>query len=173
MADDERDFANFVSSRYATLVRSAVLLGCSTTDAEDQVQEALTSCLRHWRRVAAADSPDAYVYRVLANKVLRSRRRFWRGEVPTERLPERAFAADHAHDVAVAQVVRSALGRLSPEQRAVIVLRFFSDLSEAETATALGVASGTVKSRTSRALARLAQDPHFSDITAAVPREAP
>lgn len=152
------DFEAYVAARRPALVRSAVLLGCGVDDAEDLVQVALTRCLRHWRKVSAADRPDAYIHRVLIN-VLRDRRaRAWNGEVPTDRLPEMASDFDPTSGLAV----RAALAALAKEHREVLVLRFYADLSERDTARALGIAPGTVKSRTARALAALSLDQNIA-----------
>ncbi|GAB2973012.1 SigE family RNA polymerase sigma factor [Nocardioides montaniterrae] len=147
------EFSSYVAARRARLVRTAVLLGCPRADAEDVVQSALLKCYRSWRRVARADSPDAYVHRVLVNTLADARARRWNGELPSHSLPEsRAGDPDWTDGIAV----RRALAELRPVDREVLVLRFYADLSERDTADALGVAPGTVKSRTSRALAALA-----------------
>lgn len=148
------DFTTYVARRRTRLVRTAVLLGCPQPDAEDVVQAALLKCYRSWRRVARADRPDAYVHRVLVTTLADARARRWVGEQPTEELPEPLDTADP--DWASGIAVRRALAALSPEHREVLVLRFYADLSERDAAAALGVAPGTVKSRTSRALAALA-----------------
>lgn len=147
------DFTAYVADRRPRLVRTVVLLGCPAADAEDVVQTALLKCFRSWRRVAAADRPDAYVHRVLVTTLYDARQRRWNGELPTATLPD-----GPAEDLAWAEgiAVRRALAALSVEHREVLVLRFWADLSERDTAAALGVAPGTVKSRTSRALAALA-----------------
>ena len=148
------DFSAYVARRRPALVRTAVLLGCPRVDAEDIVQSALLKCYRSWRRVSRADSPDAYVHRVLVTTLLDARARRWNGELPTEVLPEQESREDPAWVGGIA--VRRALLAMSREHRVVLVLRFFADLSERDTAAALGVAPGTVKSRTARALKALA-----------------
>lgn len=149
------DFTTYVAERRARLVRTTVLLGCPRADAEDVVQAALLKCYRSWRRVARADHPDAYVHRVLVTTLADVRARRWNGELPTEALPDHPTNTD-AETWAGGVAVRRALADLSLEHREVLVLRFFADLSERDTAAALGIAAGTVKSRTSRALAALA-----------------
>jgi RNA polymerase sigma-70 factor (sigma-E family) len=146
------DFTEYVAARRTVLVRSAVLLGCPQPDAEDVVQTALLRCYRSWRRVQRADHPDAYVYRVLVNTLHDTRSRRWQGERPTADLP------DHPHetDLATGLAVRRALAAMSAEHREVLVLRYYADLSEADTAAVLDLPRGTVKSRTARALAALA-----------------
>jgi RNA polymerase sigma-70 factor (sigma-E family) len=148
-------FHDFVAARRASLFRAAVLLGFPLQDAEDLVQSTLTKALRSWRAVQRADHPDAYVYRILINTAHDQRKRHWRGEIPTAALPERHERAS-GHTTGIA--VRRALAAMSKDHREVLVLRYFLDLSERDTAEALGVAPGTVKSRTARALALLAAD---------------
>lgn len=162
---DDAEFDDFVAARWQRLVRAAVLLGCSSHEAEDVVQTALTRCLVTWSRVRRADDRDAYVYRVLVNTFTDSRRRLWRGEQPTEHLPERADDRDDdpTRDVLVRDSVDRALARLTADQRAAVVLRYYAHLSEVQMASVLGVAPGTVKSRLSRALAALALDPDLAD----------
>lgn len=152
------DFEAYVASRRPALVRSAVLLGCTVDDAEDLVQVALTRCFRHWRKVSAADRPDAYVYRVLVNALRDRRARRWNDELATERLPETSIEVDPTSGLAV----RAALAALSKAHREVLVLRFYADLSERDTARVLGVAPGTVKSRSARALAALTLDQNIA-----------
>lgn len=149
------DFSEYVAARRATLVRSAVLLGCPQPDAEDVVQTALLRCFRSWRRVQKADQPDAYVYRILVNTLTDARNRRWNGELPTGTLPDRH---DDERDATVGLGVRRALAAMRREHREVLVLRYYADLSERETADVLRIPPGTVKSRTSRALAALAAD---------------
>lgn len=149
------DFAEYVAARRPALVRSAVLLGCTLDDAEDLVQVALTKTFMHWRRVSRAERPDAYVYRVLVNAFRDGRARRWNGETPTAELREPPV---YDVDLATGVAVRRALAALSKEHREVLVLRFYADLSERETAEVLGLPHGTVKSRTARALAELSAD---------------
>ncbi|MDP9319356.1 MAG: SigE family RNA polymerase sigma factor, partial [Actinomycetota bacterium] len=154
----------YMGGRWATLVRSAVLLGCALPDAEDVVQTTLARCYAAWPKVSRAGNRDAYVYRMLVNALVDSRRRRWWGERPTAMLPDRADVADPLSDVDVTDAVERALAGLTSDHRAVIVLRFYAHLSEQETALALGIALGTVKSRTSRALAQLADNQHLTDL---------
>ncbi|HEY1133119.1 MAG TPA: SigE family RNA polymerase sigma factor [Nocardioides sp.] len=157
------EFSDFVASRWSRLVRSAVLLGCSAAEAEDLVQTALERCLRKWSLVRAADDQDAYVHRVLINTFTSSRRRRWTGERPTAVLPEE-HSPDRSDEVDVADAVMRALRALTPEQRAVVVLRYYAHLTEQQTAAALGVAPGTVKSRLSRAMRVLAGHPELIEL---------
>lgn len=160
---DELDFESFVHLRWARLVRAARLLGCSAAEAEDVAQAALARCWRHWRRVRTADDPDAYVHRVLVNTWHSSRRRRWWGERPAEHLPESGTPDNTEAYDRVDAVVRS-LSRLPEAQREAVVLRYYAGLSERQLAAALGVAPGTVKSRLSRALTTLAEDPGLAEM---------
>jgi RNA polymerase sigma-70 factor (sigma-E family) len=148
------EFSEYVAARRATLVRSAVLLGCPQPDAEDLVQATLLKIFRSWRRVSRADHRDAYAYRILVNTLHDQRSRRWSGERPTADLPEAVFESDPTTGLAV----RRALAAMGKEHREVLVLRYYADLSEADIARVLGIAPGTVKSRAARALALLADD---------------
>ena len=167
MKPHDDDYQAFVVARYGTLVRAAMLFGCRRQDAEDAVQDALVRCYRHWPRVTAADDRDAYVYRLLVNGITRGRRRRWHGERPYDDLPEPAPTGDLASEVTLRHTVRASLGRLRPDQRQVLVLRYFADLTEAQIAAVLGVAPGTVKSRASRAIAALSDDRSLTDLLSA------
>jgi RNA polymerase sigma-70 factor (sigma-E family) len=149
------DFSEYVAARRPTLVRSAVLLGCDLHEAEDLVQTTLTKVLRSWRRVSRADRPDAYVYRILVNAFHDNRSRKWHGEFPTADLPDSPI---HDVDVETGLAVRRALAAMSLDHREVLVLRYYADLSERETAEVLKLPPGTVKSRTARALKALSAD---------------
>lgn len=157
------EFTEYVTARWATLVRSAVLLGCTPSEAEDLVQSALERCLLKWNRVRVAEDRDAYVHRVLINCFRSSRRRRWHGELPSASLPESA-AGDQLARVDDADAVMRALDRLSADQRTAVVLRYYAHLSEQQMASVLGVAAGTVKSRLSRAVKALSQDPHLAEL---------
>lgn len=164
MVDRDEDFTAYVGARRDALVRAAVLLGCRLPEAEDVTQTALSRCYRSWEQVRRARDTDAYVHRVLINTFTRSRRRLWWGERPTEQLPADVSGTDEAELTAVAHTVRAALARLPVQQRAALVLRFFADLSEHQTAEALRVPPGTVKSRISRGLAALAADTDLTEL---------
>jgi RNA polymerase sigma-70 factor (sigma-E family) len=161
--DGEDDFAAYAREAWGTLVRSAVFLGCSLHEAEDLAQTTLVRCYTAWPSVVAADNRAAYVYRMLLNCLRDSKRRRWWGERPTERLPEGRAGRDAIAGVDTTDAVHRALAGLTKPNRDVVVLRYFAGLSEAETAEALGVPTGTVKSRLSRSLAALAGNDHLSD----------
>ncbi|MDR7280605.1 SigE family RNA polymerase sigma factor [Catenuloplanes atrovinosus] len=147
--DDE--FRDFVSARSGALLRTAYLLAGDWATAEDLLQTALTKTYLAWRRLGRIEAVEPYARRVLVNTATSWWRRRWHGERPTEVLPERA-----APDEIEAQLERDALWRhvraLPTRQRAVLVLRFYEDLSEAQTAAMLNISPGTVKSQTFRAL---------------------
>ena len=150
-------FEEFVQSYSPRLFKTALLLtGRDRSAAEDLLQLALERAYRHWARVCRSGEPERYVQRILANA---SNDR-WRQAARRPERPLRSSDADPlAHDQADAVVERDflmrALAVLPPRQRTVLVLRYFNDLSEAETADALGCSVGTVKSQASRGLARL------------------
>lgn len=157
-------FEEYVASRWSRLVRSAVLMGADPHAAEDLVQTALAKCYFSWDRVTKAADPDAYVHRVLINTMLDGRRRRWWGERPTLAIPD-AVATDTSDGFADQDALRGALLQLPASQRQVLVLRYYADLTEAQTAAALGVPVGTVKSRASRALQTLESDPSLRELT--------
>ncbi|MBN6057141.1 SigE family RNA polymerase sigma factor [Nonomuraea sp. RK-328] len=145
-------FREFVLARQQALMRSAYLLTGDAHLAEDLMQSVLLKVAGHWPRLVRSGTPEAYTRKAMINQYISWRRRR-RPEVSTTDPPERG----HAHDDATVDriVLRQALARLTPRQRAVIVLRFYEDLSERETAELLGCSLGTVKSQTHHALGRL------------------
>ncbi len=161
--DQDEDYSTYVSGRWAALVRFAVLLGCSRHEAEDVAQTTLVRCYVSWDKVVRASDRDAYVYRMLLNAHATSRRRRWWQEQPTGQLPDQPVEDDSVA-TELADSVQRALARLSKQQRRVVVLRYFADLSERQTAEVLGVPTGTVKSRLSRAIAAMADDPDLADV---------
>lgn len=153
---DENDFSDFVVARWGSLVRAAILLGCTTFEAEDMAQAALLRCYVSWRRVSRASNIDAYVYRVLLNSINDSNRKSFSREIPVPNIPDSLQpATDRFADVDEVDAVRRALGQLPPQQRSVIVLRYYANLTETQIAETLSIAPGTVKSRTHRALRQL------------------
>ncbi|HMC40351.1 MAG TPA: SigE family RNA polymerase sigma factor [Acidimicrobiales bacterium] len=149
---DEESFGRYVMEAYPALLRRARLLVGDAGHAEDLVQLALASAFTHWRTVR---QPDAYLRTVMARKAIGWRARRWHGELPTDPLPDSADGSVQAGDFDLGGAVRQALMTLPAEQRAVVVLRYFDDCSEADIAAALKCSPGTVKSRASRALAAL------------------
>ena len=150
----EGRFRDWAGARAAPLHRTAFLLCGDWHVAEDLVQEAMARAALNWRRIEAADSPDAYVRKILVNEGRARWRRRSSRERPAERLPE-GQVEDGSAERARRDELLTALRALPPRQRAAVVLRYFDQLSEAETARALDCSLGTVKSQTSRALATL------------------
>jgi RNA polymerase sigma-70 factor (sigma-E family) len=136
------------------LLRVAFLLTGDLSAADDLTQESLAKLLVVWDRVRTHDNVLAYARRVMVNTHRSRSRRFWSREHPTDALPEVAVD-DGAESRAAREELREGLLRLSRGQRAAVVLRYFEQLSEAETAAALGCSVGAVKSQTSRGLRRL------------------
>lgn len=144
------DFDGWVAATAPRLHRTAYLLVGDWGLAQDLVQHA---CAQTWPRFRQLESAEAYARTVMVRTATSWWRRKWRGELPTERLPEPLDDPWTAVDRRDA--LRRALHSLPPKQRAVLVLRFYEDLSEADIAAALGWPAGTVKSTTARALAAL------------------
>jgi RNA polymerase sigma-70 factor (sigma-E family) len=141
-------FEGFVIARRGALLRTAYLLTGNPHDAEDLVQSALVKVVPKWARIK--DDPEPYVRQVLAREsVNRWRGRRWR-EVTTDTVPETTHY-DSTDRIALLEDLR----RLSPQQRAVLVLRYLDDLTEADTAAALGISVGTVKAHVRDALTHL------------------
>ncbi len=153
MAGAQQSFEEFVRARTAALSRVAYLLTGDHHLAEDLVQQALLRVAGRWPALVARGDPDAYVRRVMYNQ----RISWWRrGEPPTTRheVPQEV-TPDPGDGIVAAVAVRQALARLGPRQRAVLILRYFEDLTEARTAEILGISVGTVKSQARDGLARL------------------
>jgi RNA polymerase sigma-70 factor (sigma-E family) len=157
-------FAQFVMARERALQRTAVLLTGDWALAEDLVQTALARAWPRWERISGGGDPELYVRRVMVNTWATWWRRKWRGEHAAADVPESAGVGDVAAEVAVRLSVRDALGSLTRRQRAVLALRVFDDLSEAQVADLLGCPVGTVKSALSRALAKLREDPRLAEL---------
>jgi RNA polymerase sigma-70 factor (sigma-E family) len=152
-------FDDFVLSRGDALWRSAWLLTGDAQLAEDLVQTALAKAWPKWDAVGAAGF-EPYVRRVLFTTYASWWRRRWNGERPTDTLPD---AITPTPDAEGRRDLVRALATLPKGQRAVVVLRFFEDLTEAQTADVLGVSVGTVKSQTSRALVALRASHHLRE----------
>jgi RNA polymerase sigma-70 factor (sigma-E family) len=156
------EFREFMHARWPTVVRLAYGLTGDQGHAEDVAQAAFARAYASWPRVRRAGDPDAYVRQIVVNE---NRNRFRRHRV-TERLtdaPPEAAAADVVRRYDDRSVLIGALQRLGPRQRAVIVLRYWLDLTEHETAASLNCSVGTVKSQASRGLAMLRQDTELVD----------
>lgn len=148
---DEQEFEEFVAARSSRLLRTAYLLTRDHGKAEDLLQTALAKAWQSW---ASVEEPEAYVRKVLVNTFATWWRRRWRGEWPSDRVPERSYVEGAADG----QDLWAALGRLPRGQRAVLVLRYYEDLTETETARLLDCSVGTVKSQSAKALAKLRSD---------------
>ncbi|MEU9884741.1 SigE family RNA polymerase sigma factor [Sphaerisporangium sp. NPDC051011] len=155
-------FAQYVEQRHERLCRTAFLLTHDWATAEDLVQTALIKAWTAWRRIEG--DPDPYVYRIIANTHASWWRRRWRGEVPTETMPEGPAQRDIAGAVADRAALWAATGVLPARQRAVLVLHYFGDLTHQQIADVLGCSLGTVKKQLSRALARLRVDPALCEL---------
>ncbi len=153
-------FTEFVADTSHRLLRAAWLLTGDTGRAEDLLQTVLAKVWRRWGQIRTGN-PEAYVRRMLFHTYATWWRRKWRGETPTDRVPDRPHADDPAGDIAERDVLTRALATVSRQQRAILVLRFFEDLSVAETAETLGCSPATVTTQTSRAFAVLRADPHL------------
>jgi RNA polymerase sigma-70 factor (sigma-E family) len=150
---DDESFGRYVLEAYPDLVRRAILLVGDRARAEDLVQASLVAAYGRWSRVR---QPDAYVRTVMVRTAIGWRKRRWNAETPTDPLPDtRSTLVDSTAGSDLSAAVRAALMELPPEQRVVVVMRYFDDCSEAEIAAALDCSPGTVKSRTSRALASI------------------
>jgi RNA polymerase sigma-70 factor (sigma-E family) len=148
-------FREFVAARSAAMLQSAWLLTGQQANGQDLLQTALAKTYPRWERLERQDAAEAYVRRVMVSLFISSRRRRWTGERPTGELPERPEIRDAYADAELRTDVARALDALPRRQRAVIVLRFFDDLTEAQVATAMSCSIGTVKSQTAKALAKL------------------
>jgi RNA polymerase sigma-70 factor (sigma-E family) len=148
-------FEEFVAVASPRLLRTAFLLTRDIGHAEDLLQTALAKAWRAWHRVDG--DPEPYVRRIIVTSHATWWRRRWRGEEPTGELPERPGESPQ-EGIGEREWLWQALGRLPRRQRAVLVLRFYEDLTEAQVAGLLGCSVGTVKSQASKALAKLRLD---------------
>jgi RNA polymerase sigma-70 factor (sigma-E family) len=165
------DFERFVAGSADTLLRTAYLIVGDLDEAEDLVQEALFAVAKRWPRVRRMEHPVAYARRIVVNRALsgagprvrRSR------ELAAEAPPDRPLQTSESSAFDGRDELMSALAALPPRQRAVLVLRYFLDLPEAEVADVLKCSLGTVKSTASRGLARLEQALRTSNQTRSIP----
>ena len=151
-AESDEEFREFMRGRWPAMVRLAYGLTGDAGHAEDVAQAAFARAYASWGRVQRTGDPDAYVRRIVINE---NRRRFRKRRVPEAlpgTLPDQSALQESPEDRAA---LLDALRSLGPRQRAVVVLRYWMDMSEAETAAALNCSVGTVKSQASRALATL------------------
>ncbi len=153
---DQRDeeFTSFVVERGAALLRTACLMTGDRQHGEDLVQTTLAKAYGSWAKVRRADEPMAYVRRIMVNTHLSRLRRFMSTEQVIEVVPDRGTADSQAAH-ADRDEMRRALLQLSPRVRTAVVLRYFEDLSEAETARVMGCSASTVNNHVSKGLAAL------------------
>ena len=166
----DEDFRAFVTARSPSLLRTAYLLTGDRGLAEDLLQDALTKAYRHWGRIRDRGSCEAYVRKIVLNE----RRSRWHRRSSTEvvgAVPDRP-ASDAVSAYAERDALWRALAEMPPRMRAVLVLRYWEDLSEADTAELLDCSAGTVKSQASRGLARLRELLTEPDTTIPTPEGA-
>jgi RNA polymerase sigma-70 factor (sigma-E family) len=144
------------------LLRSGWLLTGDWPSAEDLVQTALAAAWPRWGTLT--QSPELYVRKIMVNTFLRWRQRRWTGEIATAKLPELKAYGDVFAQVDSRAALTAALDRLPPRQRAVVVLRYFADLTEVQTAQAMDCSVGTVKAHAAKALARLRHAPGLAEL---------
>jgi len=156
MSTRDEEFLQFIRNRASLLHQSAYLLCGDWHLAHDLVQETLVKAYQHWPRVRQADSPDAYVRRILLNEA-RGRWRRRAREMPVSRFPEERepVAPDATDEITRRAGLLQALLALPLRQRATVILRYLEGMSERETAAVLGCSEGTVKSQSARALGTL------------------
>ena len=160
-AQGREAFQAYVVGRSPALLRTAYLLTGNRADAEDLLQTALAKTYLAWDRIREREALDGYVRRVLVT----TQTSFWRRRRPEalyDEVPD-VPGRDKLADADLHDALWTALARLSRKQRAAVVLRYYEDLTEADTATVLGISVGTVKSTTSRALTLLREDPALRD----------
>ncbi|MFS4108627.1 SigE family RNA polymerase sigma factor [Streptomyces sp. PD-S100-1] len=158
-------FASYMRARQPTLLRAARSLTANPADAEDLLQTALTKTYVAWERIEDHRALDGYVRRALLNTRTSQWRKRRVDEFACDELPEpetMAGTADPAEQQALRDAMWRAIAKLPNRQRAMVVLRYYEDLSEVQTAEVLGVSVGTVKSAVSRALGKLREDPELA-----------
>lgn len=155
MAKDVEGYREFVAGRMDQLRRTAYVLSGDWHTADDLVSTTLVKLYRHWNRACTMDNPDAYARRILLRAWLDERRRPWRREHARQAVPDRPTAERGTDQVVDRMAMLGLLAELSPKRRAVLVLRYFCDLSVDEAAATLNCSPGTVKSQTARALQTL------------------
>lgn len=149
------EYDAFAAEMWPKLTRAAMLMGADRVGAEDLAQEVLIKCYTSWWRVAAAATPESYALKILRNTLVSHHRRRSSTEIPVaDPTPKHSTTPGDAEG---ALALRQALLRLPYDQRIMLVLRYYLDVSETRAAEILEVPLGTVKSRTHRAVARLAE----------------
>lgn len=152
MRSDRSDFHDFIAPRLDSLRRLAYVLSHDWHRADDLVSDCIIKVLRSWPRIDAMEDPNAYLHRVLINTWLDERRTFRRRrESPSDALPD-TVRTDHQRAIVERVTILAQISKLPKRRRAVVVLRFYCDMSVEQTAQILGCSTGTVKSQTARAL---------------------
>ncbi|GAA0542436.1 SigE family RNA polymerase sigma factor [Actinomadura livida] len=149
------EFRSYVAERGAVLLRAATQLTSDRAEAEDLLQAALAKTYLAWDRIQDRAAVDGYVRRAMVNTQISWWRRRKLDVYPTDRLPDRPVADDHARRSEMRDALGRALRRLPERQRVTVMLRYYEDMSEQQIADFLGVSVGTVKSTVSRAVAKL------------------
>ncbi len=163
MRPEEQDnYQEFVAARWPHLVRTAYLLTGDIHHAEDLTQTALAKAYRSWRKVSRSARPEAYVRKMLVTCNSDRFRKRRVGEHLTAIPPDVAGPYDAAAQIDQRGSLLAALAQLPPKQRAVVVLRYWEDLSESEVAETLGCSPGTVKSQAAKGLAKLRACPELA-----------
>lgn len=155
VSEEPAGFREYVVARHRALLKTAWLMTGDWQTAEDLVQSSLAKLWPKWDRVRDTGDPDGYVRRILVNTYATWWRLRWRSERPLATLPDQADTVDGYVTVDLRDALERLLHTLSRRQRAVIVLRYYEDLSETQTAEMLGCSVGTVKSTAARALVKL------------------
>ncbi|TWV45539.1 SigE family RNA polymerase sigma factor [Streptomyces misionensis] len=165
--DRDEEFGRFMAARWPRLLRTAFLLSGERHAAEDLAQSTLERVYTAWRRISTADDPDAYVRRVMINlHARRHRRRLKEFLAPKDDLGlvrEEADRGDRITQAVDRDVLLRALAQLPARQRQAVVLRYWEDLTETQTAQAMGCSVGTVKSNTAKGIAKLRVAPVLAD----------
>jgi RNA polymerase sigma-70 factor (sigma-E family) len=162
----DAEFEQYMAARQPSLLRTAYLLTGDRHAAEDLVQTSLAKLYLSWDKVQRRELVDGYVRRIMVNENNSLWRRAWkRREVSTDSIPDHA-GVDDRHDHGERSALWEFVQTLPRKQRAVVVLRYYEDLSEAEVAETLGISVGTVKSQSSRALAALRERVHTQPMLA-------
>ncbi len=162
----DTEFEEYMAARQPSLLRTAYLLTGDRHSAEDLVQTSLAKLYLSWDKVQRRELVDGYVRRIMVNEHNSLWRRAWkRREVSTDTLPDHT-GVDDRHDLGERSALWEFVQTLPRRQRAVVVLRYYEDLSEAEIAGILGISVGTVKSQCSRALAALRERVHTQSMLA-------
>ncbi len=163
--DADEEFATFYGDTWTRLFRTTYAVAGQRSLAEDALQSAFAKAYGQWDRIRSAEHPEAYVRRMAVNEVLSTFRRPWFRAERSGDPPDSRHTVSHEKSAVDREALWRAVKALPPRQRAVVVLRYYEDLSEAEIAAVLGCSRGTVKSQASDALRRLrVSDPELGPL---------